>query len=481
MLQTTLKNTPIERNVQRKGWGSVFLPLVSLYVFTVCFPFGDTSLSAQQISQPIYRQPVYIQPSRLPNYGVRGYVPQSQPLPVPTPQPVAHRYAVTSTATMYRAENPLTTLASQVKQTAHQLNTAAKTSISSLRPSSSTLPVLPMPSSTSPQDAKSIASPELYSPWSFERADSRTENDSGIRLVSDVSASNNPSSAPIIVTSNTAKAQKPKTSSMTEKFPILNIGKDLANEFRPSNQRKWSPNHEVLPTVEVNGNNVIIRKARHTKYRSATDYTPTYYDMVFNLNDIRTIDLIVVPFRGTPRLAHVETSFGLTNGQQIGLSIEARYEEGEQFDPLGSGLNQFELVYIWADERDLIRLGTDVNKNDVHLYRLKFEPNEVREMFLDAAYRTNTLAKKPEYYNVLTNSCVTNLIAHINKGRPKAVPKEYRTLIPGLIDNYLYDLGLVETQAKNFKEAKETAKVNWLVEKYGDHEYFSAGIRQGIY
>jgi len=206
-----------------------------------------------------------------------------------------------------------------------------------------------------------------------------------------------------------------------------------------------------------------------------------YYDATFNLDDIRTIDLIMVPFQGLERVAHVESSFGFADGRQIALSIEARYEEGEKYDPAAAAMRQFELIYVLADERDMIRLATDVHKNNVHIYRLNFEPQEVRTMFVDALQRANQLVAKPEFYHPLSNSCVTNLITHINKGRPQAIPREYRTLMPGLLDSYFYDLKLVSTTAKTFKETKEMAKVNWLVERYGDLEYFSAGIRQNMY
>lgn len=264
-------------------------------------------------------------------------------------------------------------------------------------------------------------------------------------------------------------------------MPVLGIGRDLVNEFRASNDRKWSQNHAVLQTAEFQGDMVTVRNVRYTKYRTEEDYTTRYYDATFNLNDIRTFDLIIVPFHAMPSVAHVEASFGFADGRHIGLSIEARYEEGEKYDPVAASMRQFELIYVFADERDLIRIGTDVNKNDVLLYRLRLEPHEVRTVFADALQRANALAKKPEFYHPLRNSCVTNLMTHVNKGRPKAIPKEYRTLLPGLMDHYVYDLKLVDTTAKTFKEAKENAKVNWLVEKFGDLEYFSAGIRQNMY
>jgi len=281
--------------------------------------------------------------------------------------------------------------------------------------------------------------------------------------------------------SGTAPVGRAQSPTLASRIPILGIGRDFLNEFRPSNDRKWSQNHAVLQTATFNGNIVTVHNIRYSRYESAEVYTTQYYDATFNLDDIRTIDLVMVPFQGLDRLAHVESSFGFADGRHIGMSIEARYEEGEKYDPAAAGLRQFELIYVFADERDMIRLATDVNKNDVFIYRLNFEPHEVRTMFVDALQRANKLAAQPEFYHPITNSCVTNLIDHINKGRPRAVPREYRTLIPGLLDSYMYDLKLVTTPAKTFKEAKDLAKVNWLVERYGDLEYFSAGIRQNMY
>jgi len=345
-------------------------------------------------------------------------------------------------------------------------------------------------------DPQGQANSELYQHWNLgEFAVRPGESGAPYRLISDLQPTGQkvpppagglqhilaPKQAPPQTTLQTNRGRVPAATSASPSLPILNIGRDFLNEFRPRNDRNWSQNHAVLQTAEFRGNTVTIRNVRFSRYESAESYTTQYYDATFNLDDIRTIDLVMVPFQGLERVAHVESSFGFADGRQIGLSIEARYEEGEKYDPAAAGMRQFELVYVLADERDMIRLATDVHKNSVHIYRLNFEPREVRAMFVDALQRANKLAVQPEFYHPLANSCVTNLIAHINTGRPNAVPGGYRTLMPGLLDGYFYDLKLIATSATTFKETKEMAKVNWLVERYGDLEYFSAGIRQNMY
>ncbi|MDR0335465.1 MAG: DUF4105 domain-containing protein [Planctomycetaceae bacterium] len=410
----------------------------------------------------------------------------------PVPPAIQHSVNIPTVRQPSKPEHSsATTPSNPIALVAHQSPKPPK-----LRNQSNTItPTIPLTTNHSTA-VRPTASPELYQPWNWDAYRVKRSISNPYRLVADTQESvanrNAPpamnherlmtlSRQPQTPNSTTVNLTPTNLTTTPEKISLLNLGRDLVKELSPSNDRKWSQNHAVLQTAEWNGDRVTVHNIRYSKYETAEQYTTRYYNATFDLNDIRTIDLVVVPFRGIPRLAHVESSFGFADGRHLGMSIEARYEEGEQYDPLGAGLRQFELIYVFADERDMIRLGTDVNKNDVHIYRLKFEPHEVRAMFVDALQRTNRLAEKPEFYHPLTNSCVTNLIGHINKGRSKAIPREFRTLLPGLMDHYVYDLKLIDTTAKTFQEAKENAKVNWLVEKFGDLEYFSAGIRQNMY
>ena len=255
----------------------------------------------------------------------------------------------------------------------------------------------------------------------------------------------------------------------------------LANEYKPLTDRNWIPNHARQATAARNGDFVTIRNVRNTHYRTATDYTTTYFDAAYPLAELKSVDLIVVPFRGLSPVAHVETSFGFADGRHLGVSVEARYEVGESYDPLGGVCNQFELIYVIADERDMVRINTDVNKNDVYLYRLNLTQPEIQAMLLDILNRANKLSTQPEFYHSVRNNCTTNIIEHINKAKPNAVPREYRALFPGYLDHLLYDVDMVTTESSTFKEAKNLAKINSLAEQYGNTEYFSAGIRQNLF
>ncbi len=273
----------------------------------------------------------------------------------------------------------------------------------------------------------------------------------------------------------------PSANAKTPPKPRSALVQALEKEYKPLTDRNWIPNHSRQATAVRNGDFVTIQNIRNTTYRTATDYTTSYSEATYPLAELASVDLIEVPFKGLPSVAHVEISFGFADGRHLGVSVEARYEVGESYDPLGGVCNQFELIYVIADERDMIRINTDINQNDVYLYRLNLTQQEIQTMFVDIMNRANKLSTQPEFYHTVKNNCTSNIIDHINKSKPNAVPSEYRTLFPGYLDHLLYDVKLVVTEASTFKEARNLAKINSLARQYGDTEYFSAGIRQNLY
>jgi hypothetical protein len=128
--------------------------------------------------------------------------------------------------------------------------------------------------------------------------------------------------------------------------------------IRPSNDRQWAPEVAVLPTATVNGNLVEIRNIRNFDYRTGTDFTPRYYDKTFDLDKLQSADFISVHW-GSPAIAHVMASFGFGGDDFVAFSIEMRKEKGEAGSMLRSCFRKYELIYVVADERDVIRVRTN--------------------------------------------------------------------------------------------------------------------------
>lgn len=245
----------------------------------------------------------------------------------------------------------------------------------------------------------------------------------------------------------------------------------------PSNHRNWSPDQALLPYAVFDGNRVTIHNVRSCSYESDSDVVVNYQDKTYDLNDLESVDFLLAPFPGSPRLAHTMLSFGFAGGEFLGVSVEARLEEGETYSPVLGSLRQFELMYVLAEERDLILRRTRFRGTDVYLYRTVATPEQARAIFLDVLRRANKLYAEPEFYDTLTNNCTTNIALHVNRLRSGRVPYELRMLLPGLSDQLAYDLGLLDTR-RPFEEAKRRANITAVANRYADRRDFSQRIRR---
>ncbi len=244
----------------------------------------------------------------------------------------------------------------------------------------------------------------------------------------------------------------------------------------PSHDRDWSPDLAVLPYADVRGDHVIVRNIRNCAYESDSDYAVNYYDKRFELSAIRNVDFIIVPFKGTPSLAHTMLSFGFADGEHMVVSAEARLEKGEKYSPILGELRQFELMYVLADERDAILRRTKHRDADVYVYRTIATPEQSRELFMDVLQRVNELAEVPEFYDTLSNNCTTNIVRHLNRLRPGRVPYDVRALLPGFSDGLAYELGLLDTSLP-FEETRRRARVTELANRAANAPDFSTLIR----
>ena len=246
---------------------------------------------------------------------------------------------------------------------------------------------------------------------------------------------------------------------------------------RPSNDRDWVADQALVPTAQFQGNRMTVCNIRNCDYRTADDYTVHYYDKTFELDEVDSVDFIVVPFKDMPSLAHTMLSFGFAGRDYLAVSVEIRREKGESYDPVRGALAQYEIMYVVGDERDLIGLRANHRMDDVYVYPTRATPEQARSLLVDVMRRVNKLAVEPEFYDTLANNCTTNLRGHVNQLLPDRVPYDYRVLLPGLSDRLAYDLGLLDTDAP-FEQTRDRARVNYLAYVHRDDPDFSAKIRR---
>jgi hypothetical protein len=129
--------------------------------------------------------------------------------------------------------------------------------------------------------------------------------------------------------------------------------------LQPSNVRDWQPDVAVMSRADFAGNQLTIHDIRNCDYRSETDYDVRHYDKTFNLDELRTVDLFLVTW-GSPHIAHTMVSFGFEGGELWRLIRRARKKAS--YSALKGFFRQFELIYVIADERDVVRLRRTIDQ-----------------------------------------------------------------------------------------------------------------------
>lgn len=260
-------------------------------------------------------------------------------------------------------------------------------------------------------------------------------------------------------------------------IPIVLILFIIFGIRKPSNNRDWAVDQRLLPSVDIREEIIEIKNIRNFNYRTETDYDMNYYNKVFDVDRIKSVDFILSSFGEWEGLAHAFLSFGFEGGEYISVSIEIRKEKGEEYSALRGIFNEYEITYVVADEEDVIKLRTNIRDEQVYLYPVKTTKEKKKELFFDIMRRVQRLETEPEFYNTITNACATGILFHVNDISPKRIPFDFRVLVPGYSDRLGYELGLFDTEL-SFEETKKKAYVNKKAKKVNEDHNFSELIRE---
>ncbi len=247
---------------------------------------------------------------------------------------------------------------------------------------------------------------------------------------------------------------------------------------KPSNNRDWQPDLALLPSATIAGDRITIHNIRNCDYRTETEFTVQHYDKTFDLNDMTSVDLFLVDW-GLGSVVHTMLSFGFNNQAYVAISIEARKELGEGYSTLRGFFRQYELTYVVADERDVVRLRTNYRQGEtVYLYRIRGDKALFREVFLDYFRSINQLKDDPDWYNALLSNCTSVLRGHT---RPyfRKVFWDWRLLANGYADEMAYENGLLDTSLP-FAELKRQSIINPKATAADQYPDFSQRIRAGL-
>jgi hypothetical protein len=246
-----------------------------------------------------------------------------------------------------------------------------------------------------------------------------------------------------------------------------------------SNDRDWQPEVAVTPWATIDGDQVTIHGVRNFDYRTETDFIPRWEDRTYDLRALDSGDLIAVYWAGKA-IAHIMVSFGFGGRDHVAISIETRKARGQSYSTVAGFFKQYELVYVVADERDVIRVRTTYRQpqEDVYVYRLRVPRENIRRAFLDYMRTINDMHEHPRFYNTLTTNCTTAALVHtrVNPGSP---PLSWKILLSGYLPDYAYELGRIDTSLP-FPELERRSLVNERAHAADRDPDFSRAIRAGL-
>lgn len=241
-------------------------------------------------------------------------------------------------------------------------------------------------------------------------------------------------------------------------------------------RRNWIPEDERQATATLSGTRLTVDNVRNFTWLTSREFQPRWERRSYDLARLDAVDLFVSTW-GDPRIAHLIVSFVFSDTEPLAFSIEIRRETHEKWSMLAGFMKSYELLVIAADERDVIRVRTNVRHEQVRRYRLLLTQAMREQMLMRYIQELNEAAALPRFYNTFYRNCTTEVLRILHDtGLP--VPPDWRLILPGYVPEYLYQHRLIATD-QPFAKVQSAADIGDLARAADADPAFSSAIRAG--
>ena len=240
-------------------------------------------------------------------------------------------------------------------------------------------------------------------------------------------------------------------------FAILAIG-SLANMLSPPRMdRNWYPYLSHTPQVEITETSFTVSPVSDWSYEFDRETDTTYLPSAsYNFDELRRVWFMLEPQPGSQLAAHTLLLFEFSDDRILGLTIEARREQGEEYSAFHGQFNAFELIYIWATARDLLVRRATMLDHEVFVYPVDITEAQSRTLLVHLLERSQSLSHTPRYYNTVLSNCTNELAKAAGFHWAPAY------ILTGRSDEYLYRRGILP--GPSFEEAHARSNITTFIQ-----------------
>ncbi len=251
----------------------------------------------------------------------------------------------------------------------------------------------------------------------------------------------------------------------------------------PRHDRNWAEDVARLPDAAVQADGtILITDIREWDYDRSGPTNRQWTDRSYDPSRLVGLWFNLDPFPAWDGVAHTFLVFEFAEGTPqrfLGVSVEARKQRGQTYSGLNGLFRQYELLYVWASESDLLKRRGLYLGEDVYQYRLDLTPDQIRFVFQAFLDRTRKLADEPRFYNTLLSNCTNELAKTVRRSGGR-IPWHYSFYLTGYSDRYLHKLGFIGASDQAFSRIREAAHRNSAVRDHAGKRgmEFSDAIRR---
>jgi hypothetical protein len=242
---------------------------------------------------------------------------------------------------------------------------------------------------------------------------------------------------------------------------------------------EWESEYARMPRVTFAGSKAHVKHVRNFRYPTVETPIPAYYDATYDIDTLTGVDLVCSYWMGKA-IAHVLVSFAFADGRHLAISIETRRRRGQVYSVIAGFFHHYQLMFVIADERDLIGVRTDPRGEEAYIYPLRTTVSERKRLFRGYLAKAEALAEQPEFYDTVFNNCTTASVRLIDAGLPRGqrLGRDWRLLFSGYADEFAYEIGRLKTRLPFAELKKRSLIVRAPGSTIGDD--YSTEIRENL-